>query len=72
MLLKKYMVNYIKYCVLCKQCSNMKTILQRDKNIKKLICNNCKTNYYFRFFLFSFFLFLYLFLFNLSIYFFLY
>ena len=48
MLLKKYMVNYIKYCVLCKQCNNMKTILQRDKDVKKfkLICNNCKTNYY--------------------------
>ena len=48
MILKKYMVNYIKYSVLCKQCSNMKTILQRDKDVKKfkLICNNCKTNYY--------------------------
>ena len=48
MILKKYMVNYIKYSVLCKQCNNMKTILQRDKDVKKfkLICNNCKTNYY--------------------------
>ena len=42
------MVNYIKYCVLCKQCNNMKTILQRDKDVKKfkLICKNFKTNYY--------------------------
>ena len=48
MLLKKYMINYVKYCVLCKQCSNMKTFLKRDKDVKKfkLICNNCKTNYY--------------------------
>ena len=47
-ILKKYIINYIKYCVLCKQCNNMNTILNRDKDIKKykLICSNCKTNYY--------------------------
>ena len=47
-LLKKYMVNYIKHCVLCKQCNNTQTILKKDKDIKKykLHCGNCKTIYF--------------------------
>jgi translation initiation factor 2 beta subunit (eIF-2beta)/eIF-5 len=41
--LKQYMVNYIKYCVLCRQCNNMNTNIIKDKEIKRyrLKCNNC-------------------------------